>query len=821
MKKDPLYGIDLDQAVSTRDAQRDSRTLSQRLAAAGRDPNVLGIVCFMLAGVAWWMPALVDLVALGGLGMGWCAWRARPVLPLKLPVTYRGLDPHEQAPGTRTPQSARGLAFLGNDRTTNEELYLTDEDLRTHLLVLGGTGSGKTEAMVSLAANTLLWGSGFSYVDGKGDASLWTKIHAMARACGREDDVYVLNYLTGSADVDPNAPGAARLSNTFNPFLHGSADAITQLLIAQMAEAGGDSATWKDKAIGLLTAYVRALVAMRDRGRDEQNRPFTLDVGALRAYLPLDSLIDLYLRARDRVEGFVLPGPALESLQTYLESVPGFQDPARLLAQQGQRLSADLIRARTYPLQPDPQTYLQHGYLQNQFSRMFGQLADVYGHIFRAGAGEIDLADIVLQRRILVVMLPALEKSPDELASLGKLLIGALKTMLAMGLGARLEGSHREVIDRRPVTAPAPYVGVFDEYGYYAVRGFAVVPAQARSLGFSICFGGQDLQSFGKESREEAAAIVANTLTKIGMFVEDPQETMELFEKLGGQALAVQSSGLTQSDNALLAGFYRGAPNAVYERRARIDPLDLRAQHTGEAHILRGTTIVRAKLFFAGAFQADAYRINRFVALGATHPVIPSTSSADQARAAVADNVATPIALGQQPAEWDQTRVAEDASAMITSFVDRRLFFTDDKSVASGAEKAVGGEVVEAVEEGVMAEEEPIQLETDTITRPLDADTTPLPTPSEAAIQVALSAVIADKTRQEDTSQIESDFSEKGFLTLPGEPSVTGEPSISRKSLTAPATPLVVVDRLEDLAAQDYSDFCLDVREAHLAGEQE
>ena len=812
MKKDPLYGIDLDQAVSTRDAQRDSRTLGQRLAAAGRDPNILGIACFMLAGVAWCVPALVDLVALGGLSIGWCAWRARPVLPLKLPVTYQGLDPHERAPGTRTPQPARGLAFLGNDRTTNEELYLTDEDLRTHLLVLGGTGSGKTEAMVSLAANTLLWGSGFSYVDGKGDASLWTKIYAMARACGREDDVYVLNYLTGSADIDPNAPGAARLSNTFNPFLHGSADAITQLLVAQMAEAGGDSATWKDKAIGLLTAHVRTLVAMRDRGRDEQNRPFALDVGALRAYLPLDQLIDLYLRARDRVEGFVLPGPALESLQTYLESVPGFQDPARLLAQQGQRLSTDVIRARTYPVQPDPQTYLQHGYLQNQFSRMFGQLADVYGHIFRAGSGEIDLADVVLQRRILVVMLPALEKSPDELGSLGKLLIGALKTMLAMGLGARLEGSHREVIDRRPVTAPAPYLGFFDEYGHYAVRGFAVVAAQARSLGFSICFGGQDVQSFGKESREEAAAIVANTLTKVGMFVEDPHETMELFEKLGGQALAVQSNGLTQSDNALLAGFYRGAPNAVYERRARIDPLDLRAQHTGEAHILRGTTIVRAKMFFAGAFQADAYHINRFVAPGATHPVIPSAKQLpNQVHAAAADNVATP--LGQQPAEWDQTRVAEDASVMITSFVDRRL-----KSVASGVEEAVGGEVVGAVEE------ESARLETDAIT--LDADSTPLPTPSEAAIQVALSAVIADKTRQEESLQtemieIESDFSEKGFLTPPDELPMTVASSISKRSSTAPTIPLVVVDRLEDLVAQDYSAFCLDVREAHPAEEKE
>ena len=608
-EREPQFGIDLDKVALARDIQRDSRTPGQRFAAACRKPEVLGAACFAMAGAVALFPAAVDLGVLAFAAIAALGGRIAPVLPLKLPATYRGADPHEREPGTGRPLPARGLLFLGNCRATGDELYESDADARTHTLVLGGTGAGKTEAMLGFCANALLWGSGFTYVDGKGDAALWTKVLALARACGREDDVYALNYLTGSTDVDPDA----RPSNTFNPFALGSADAITQMLVAQMAEAGGDSATWKDRAIGLLTAYVRALVAMRDRGLDERGRPFALDAGALRAYLTLDNLIDLYLRAREGVDGFRLPAPALESLRAYLESVPGFQDPARLLEQRRQTLAPDLIRERAYPPQPDPQTYLQHGYLQNQFGRMFGQLADVYGHIFRAGHGEIDLADAVLRRRILVVMLPALEKSPDELASLGKLLVGALKTMLAIGLGARLEGTHREVLDRRPTNAPSPYLGVFDEYGYYAVKGFAVVPAQARSLGFSICFGGQDLQSFGKESREEAAAIVANTLTKIGMFVEDPKDTAELFEKLGGQAVTAQSGGLSKRDGGLLdGGGYRDATSATYERRARIDPLDLRAQTTGQALVVRGTAIVKARLFYPGAVRLAAYRLNRF-----------------------------------------------------------------------------------------------------------------------------------------------------------------------------------------------------------------
>ena len=646
MKRVPIYGVDPQKTANFGDIQRDSRTLGQRVAAACRKPDVLGAASIALAVAIWVFPAAADAGLVVAAAIGALGWRVAPVLPLKLPATYAGLDPHERAPGTGRPRAARGLAFLGNDRLTGEELYLSPEDFLTHFLFCGGTGAGKTEAMTGLAANTLLWGSGFTYVDGKGAADLSSKVLALARACGREDDVYVLNYITGSTDVDPDAPEGGRLSNTFNPFLHGSADAITQLLVTQMADAGGDSATWKDKAIGLLTAYVRVMVAMRDRGRDERDRPFVLDVGALRAYLTLDNLVDLHLRAREGVDGFALPRSALEALGTYLESVPGYQDPARLMEAKQQLLTPDLIRARAYPPQPDTQTYLQHGYLQNQFGRMFGQLADVYGHIFRVGQGEIDMADVVLQRRILVVMLPPLEKSPDELASLGKLLIGALKTMLAIGLGARMEGTHREVIDSRPSAAPSPYFAVFDEYGYYSVEGFAVVPAQARSLGFSVCFGGQDIQSFGKQSQEEAAAIVANTLTKVGMFVEDPKDTTELFEKLGGRALAVQSSGLSRSESAFLSGFYRDAPNATYERLSRIDPLDLRAQTTGQAHVLRGTTIVRAQLFYPGEFRMEAYRLNRFVASGPLHEgdiPSPDALAPENVRAAVALATAVPL----------------------------------------------------------------------------------------------------------------------------------------------------------------------------------
>ena len=51
---------------------------------------------------------------------------------------------------------------------------------------------------------------------------------------------------------------------------------------------------------------------------------------------------------------------------------------------------------------------------------------------------------------------------------------------------------------------PTPYICILDEYGYYAVKGFAVVPAQARSLGFSVIFAGQDLPAFPKSIKRRS-----------------------------------------------------------------------------------------------------------------------------------------------------------------------------------------------------------------------------------------------------------------------------------------------------------------------------
>ena len=124
-------------------------------------------------------------------------------------------------------------------------------------MLFGTTGSGKTEALVSLSYNALVTGSGFFYIDPKAAPKLAVQAWQMARYLGRDDDFRVLNYGTSG-----KAKGASprRMSNTNNPFTFGSAEALTQLLVSLMPTTDGANSIFADKAQALISGVMYALV---------------------------------------------------------------------------------------------------------------------------------------------------------------------------------------------------------------------------------------------------------------------------------------------------------------------------------------------------------------------------------------------------------------------------------------------------------------------------------------------------------------------------------------------------------------------------------
>ena len=587
-----LRGIDSSQELDPSQLLRDTRTLGQRFTDFFKERTYVAVLMFLMAGIAFLMPAMIDFMFIVGFFFYLYSMAQRLVLPFRLPERAQILDYNDKSPSDSKPQMARGITFIGNDRDTNEELWFTNDDMRTHMLIFGSTGSGKTEALVSIAFNSLIHGSGFIYVDGKGDNSLFAKIFSMTRGMGREDDMLLVNFMTGARDIV--GPQKNRLSNTMNPFSKGSSSMLAQLVTSLMDSGSnsGDGDMWKGRAIAFVEALMKILVYQRDLGN------ILLDANTIRNYFTLERLETIVqdkIFPRDNEESISLhdaPDLILEPIKNYVINLPGYNRERK-----GKQVS---------------QVLEQHGFITMQLTRVFSSLADTYGHIIRTNLAEVDFKDVVLNRRILVSLLPALEKSPDELANLGKVIIASLKAMMAAGLGDEVEGDYRDVIERKPTNAPSPYVCILDEYGYYAVQGFAVVPAQARSLGFSTIFAGQDLPAFQKASKEEAASIGANTNIKICMKLEDPAETWEFFQKTAGEAYVTKVDSF-QTNETSLTNSYRDTKSASFEKRARVDLLDLKEQGVGMAHIFFKSKIVRAKMFFANPKAAKELRINHFV----------------------------------------------------------------------------------------------------------------------------------------------------------------------------------------------------------------
>ena len=587
-----MRGIDSRNEMDPSKLLRDTRTIGQRIAEFFANPANVTVVIISIAACIYFLPQAGIICFAFAMVMFFYSYTRKQKLPFRLPQVSKAKDFNDLKPGIKTPYTARGIAFFGNEKMSNKEIWFANEDMRTHVLIFGSTGSGKTEALVSIAYNALIQGSGFIYVDGKGDNSLFAKVFSMVRSMGREDDLLLINFMTGARDIV--GPQEKRLSNTLNPFCQGSSSMLTQLVTSLMGESAGsgDGDMWKGRAIAFVEALMRLLVYMRDEGA------ILLDANSIRNYFDLgrlESIVVDKVFPRDEQESVnidQIPKLVTDPLRNYLATLPGYNKEKK-----GKQVS---------------QVLEQHGFITMQLVRSFSSLADTYGHIIRTNLAEVDFKDVVLNRRILVVLLPALEKSPDELANLGKVIVSSLKAMMAAGLGDSVEGDYRDVIERKPTNAPTPYICILDEYGYYAVKGFAVVPAPPRSLGFSAIFAGQDLPAFQKASKEEAASIGANTNIKICMKLEDPTDTWDFFTKTAGEAYVTKVDSFQTKDTSM-TNTYSDTRSSSFEKRARVDLLDLKDQTEGEAHIFFKSNIVRCEMFYAAPKPVKRLKVNQFL----------------------------------------------------------------------------------------------------------------------------------------------------------------------------------------------------------------
>ncbi len=502
-------------------------------------------------------------------------------LPFRMPIGLSGKDKGDPLPGRSGYAKPEGIFFLGNRLQDTQELWLKAKDILTHTLLFGTTGSGKTETLVSLAYNSLATGSGLFYIDPKASPKLAVQIWQMARYLGRDDDFRVLNYGT-SGKVKGKSP--RRLSNTTNPFTLGSAEALTQLLVSLMPASEGANSIFADKAQALISGVMYALVDLRDKGI------LKLSTSVIRDSLALEKCVALALRSE-------LDAESKASIQAALAT-------------------SGWIAGRELKDQP-PSFAEQFGYAQSYFGKALSSLTDTYSHIYGAEDGEVDYADAILQRRILVVLLPSLEKAPAELASLGKISLSAIRTACAVGLGAHIEGSASDTLESLPTDATGigPYLCIVDEYAAIVTPGFEVVLTQGRGLGIAAIVASQDYAGILEADKKGAQQMVANTSLKIFMKLQDAEKTWELIKGQAGQSTVIRTSGFTANENSNFT--YTDSMNTSLEKEDRVHLRDLQEQIEGEAHFIFSGQVVRGDMFYANpSLKGAQLRVPQLLQLG-------------------------------------------------------------------------------------------------------------------------------------------------------------------------------------------------------------
>ncbi|MDW5418619.1 TraM recognition domain-containing protein [Iodobacter sp. CM08] len=515
----------------------------------------------------------------------------------------------------------KGVAnfYFGIELSTRLEVWGDKVDIGTHLLVIGTTGSGKTEALLGLAFNALVHLSSFAFIDGKGDPKLWENVTRIAIILNRQIDLLMLSFLTGGVNYAERQE--TKVTNTCAPYSSGSGAVISELQIAQMDDSGGKGDMWKGRAISFIQALNHPLVYQRDLGH------ILLNPNAYIPYFDLPTLENFAMefKALD-ISGSEISYAndamfkiLIKPLSTFVTTLPGYQENKR--GEQEQK------------------TLEQFGFITMQLTRLWNDMSYTYGHIYGTGLGEIYMYDVVLNRRILVGAIPSLERSTETLSMLGKMVIGQIKQMMGGSLGNRVEGITRVIIDSRPTNANFPFQVILDEYGYYICVGFACAVAQSRSLGFSITIATQDLASLKKGSPEEADATWENTnIRMIGRITSGKEsETWRKIIGLVDQATVEVTGGKEFSAGDFKDSYYSNRDTHI-DKVDRVTYGDIAAQSQGEFTTLvgkkfsdgtQGVAVIRVATFYTETKRVPSIRLNHFLAVNP-----PSISEINRAKGA-------------------------------------------------------------------------------------------------------------------------------------------------------------------------------------------
>lgn len=629
--------------INVSDQLTDVRKWGERTAETLSERSTVMMWALPCLGFVWWQPVFFWLGIPAFFVFMMIHLRYQPVVPFRYPVVNAmpppGAPPKKRKKGEKKKTAAElkaaggggdGILFFGSVRSSSpfedfKEIWQGDDDMRKHLLIMGSTGSGKSETLKGIFFNALCWSSGFFVADGKADNKLPTDVYAMARSVGRDDDLLWFNCLLGGQTPEEVRKSRRRRTNKLNTFSSSDADTIIQMGANLLPKAEGDGKAWQEKALAFWRAVVVALCYKRDVNVLGASR-LEISVSTFIDYMGLDKVGELYIEGlREAQSQNNEWSHGFAGIRSYLESgVPGYKID-KLLAKNDMSAekkapapAMNMAGGRPPPgkaasTDQESTAYEQHAYRSGQLTPVLNLLDKTYGHIFRDKYSEIDMIDVTLNNRILGMLIPSLEKSAQEAENLGKLAIACLRVMMGRNLGADIEGSKQELLDSKATKANYPYIVALDELGYYFADGIAVMFAQARSLGMCMIAAAQDLEKLTEGSRAaEAGAMMANSVNKLFMRIDDVNKTAKLVQDTLGKAQVAIRDDYESNDQG-----YKKSLNVKIVERERASLKEMQGMQAGQGIFNASGKTYRISSFYMGAdleeHMVKEFHVNRFL----------------------------------------------------------------------------------------------------------------------------------------------------------------------------------------------------------------
>lgn len=514
-----------------------------------------------------------------------------PSTEMNIPAKMWGILPFTVL--RRVMSKSSGILYAGYQRIIDagRELWISMDDLTRHVILLATTGAGKTEMLLGFVLNALTWSKGFIFSDGKAQNDVWFAIASLARRFGREDDLLVLNYITGGKSRAQRLLEGVKTrpqSNSTNPFILAQETYILQMMDGMLPDASNDGG-WQEKAKVMNQALVIGLVY---KSRKEG---LVMSQRLIQEYMPLRKFVDLYLiaQAENWHEEAWMP------MHNYLSALAGF----------------DIDKVHT-PAEWAEEAFTQHNYLIQQYTRVLSLFSDTYDHVFSSGAGDIDLRDVVHNDRILVVLIPALELSSSEATTLGRLTVSQIAMILSQDLGEKIEGKAEDILIIRKFKDRFPFLWIADEVGAYYTETFGHLATQVRSLGYSLILAGQDLQRLKTAAGDKIWTLISNMFTRIAGTLNDPKETLEMYQKAGGSEFEGIQDRMERHDGMFGNNVYRDSDSITVREKQRITVEEVQALNKGEQiTIFRGEVTRGSSLYIddEDKITDTCIRINRFI----------------------------------------------------------------------------------------------------------------------------------------------------------------------------------------------------------------